>query len=224
MVLDYRSTVYGRKRSLREILSAERPGRLPDLDDPRLANTLGAAALLTYSRDGLQLPIIVPRTFNVSAHRGGWHCTVSTATGWPSALHPDPGLKTFVTDRLIEQLRSEAGIRKEDIVWLEPVALCRELMRGGKPQIFFLGQTKLDWDAIRVCIREARARVDVDVEPLEVFNMPLFRRPHQFGSDSELLRDYRREGYTSECAANLYYYFKWRSALEAIRPSEPAGG
>jgi hypothetical protein len=221
LVLDYQGAVGGSRKSLRSILSTERPGRLPDLGDARLANTLGAAALLVYSRDGLKLPLVVARTHDVSVYRGGWHCTVSTATGWPRDMKPTGDLQTFVADRLIEQLYREVGIEKEAIVWLEPVAFCRELMRGGKPQIFYLGEINLDWDGIIFCIKKARAERSDLLDPIEVHNMPMFRKPHAFDGASELLKDYRRKGYTSECAANLYYYFRWRSASDAIGSGTP---
>jgi ADP-ribose pyrophosphatase YjhB (NUDIX family) len=40
---------------------------------------------------------------------------------------------------MYREVEEEIGLKKEDIDFLVPISLNRELARGGKPQIFFIG-------------------------------------------------------------------------------------
>ena len=48
-----------------------------------------------------------------------------------------------LTAHLMEEAREEVGLLPEDLAELRPVSFCREMARGGKPQLFFCAITQL---------------------------------------------------------------------------------
>ena len=48
----------------------------------------------------------------------------------------------FTAD-ICKELQEEVGLGRPDLEWIVPVALCREFLRGGKPQLFYCAFTNL---------------------------------------------------------------------------------
>jgi 8-oxo-dGTP pyrophosphatase MutT (NUDIX family) len=213
LVLDFKYPLPGGARlSLRDLLRQEFGATLPPRDEPRLANTLGVAALI-FARVGDEFtPYLVSRSrdtavFNVG---GEWHCT---ASGVAEMIGGVDGRQEFYRASMLKELDEEVGLRGEDIVALEPVAFCRELMRGGKPQMFFLGVTDLPTDALRAKLRTARRKAKLQGDIVENTAMPLLRKPASI-TNAEALALYHEKGFTIEAAACLHYYFRCQSAAE----------
>jgi hypothetical protein len=132
---------------LREILRAEYGSSLPALSDTRLSNSIGTA-IVVFDREGK--PYLPRRAPRQSVYPGGFHCTASGDAIWR-----DDG--ELFESHICRELEEEAGLNREDLDWIRVLALCREFLRGGKPQFFFAGQTSLSADELAMRRRRAIA-------------------------------------------------------------------
>ena len=122
---------------LRALLLAEYPGKLPLLSDPRLSNGIGTAVVVF---DGEGRPYLPRRAPRQSVFPGGYHCTASGEALWREDVL---SFRELFTVNMCRELEEEVGLTEEDLAWIQPVAFCREFLRGGKPQFFFAAQTNL---------------------------------------------------------------------------------
>jgi hypothetical protein len=127
---------------LRETLLGEYGAKLPPLGDARLSNGIGTAVVVIDAAHHPYLPRRAPRQ---SVFPGGYHCTASGETVWTGALDFD-GL---FTANICRELEEEVGLTRDDLDWIRPVAFCREFLRAGKPQFFFVAATSLSEAALR---------------------------------------------------------------------------
>ena len=195
-------------------MSASGNGKLPALDDQRLANTIGLAALIFYKDNGVLTPYLVPRTREVAVfNHGAWHCTASGAAEWPRFFEEtEKDFDAFILDDMYNELKEEAGLLPADIDNLVPIALCRELVRAGKPQFFFIGFTNLDYRQLTERMHKARETVLPHAEPTETYRQPLFRFPAAARTQQEVAAMYEDGGFTSEAAALLYLCLRFMEA------------
>lgn len=141
LTLDWHSRkLLDSRQTIRNSIEIPISGRLKELKDSNLANTLGVAVMLYNSR--LE-PYVRIRSDSLAAIPiKGLHCSAS------GVFKMEGGIKAGVYDySIIEkgielEIKSEIGIDRYDYS-LYPVALARELPRGGKPQLFFIAITKL---------------------------------------------------------------------------------
>lgn len=207
LILDFNDS--NRAPSLRAALLRESPGLLPRLDDRRLANSLGVTILVFYRDDsGALVPFLVPRTKKTAVlNRGLWSDSASGAAEWPRDEQSTP--KTFegyILDDLYKELEDEIGLQRGDISTVLPLAIGREIMRAGKPQIFFIGFTPLRRPDLLRRMNAARLLARKNpIEPPEVHRMPTFRKPPRPGDPSQLHNDYEVKLLDPQCAASLYY-------------------
>jgi hypothetical protein len=141
LILDWPTQAEPHSLSLRNLLTAKYKEYLPKLDDKRLANTVGIACLLYYWERGRLIPYLVKRVEKIGVYPGGIHCTASGAANWPDSS--EKSFKNFFLRAVYQEMNEEIGIRPEDVTDLRAVSLCREFLRGGKPQLFFAGFTSL---------------------------------------------------------------------------------
>jgi hypothetical protein len=176
-----------------------------------MANTLGIAALIMVREGGDLTPYFVSRSRDVAVfnHGGEWHCTASGVAELPPG--PDR-VPYFYKDSMLKELDEEVGILEHELETLEPVALCREMTRGGKPQMFFLGVTSLGRAALERKLTEAQGKAEAKGWVVENTPMPLSRSP-ETPADENALALFHGKGFTIEAAACLYYFLKCR-ALE----------
>ncbi len=147
LILDWPAQTEPHPLTLRDLLTAKYRDNLPELDDKRLANTVGVACLLFYWERGQLVPYLVKRVEKVGVYPGGIHCTASGAAHWPDA--PEKSFENFFLRAIYQELDEEVGLKPEDIADLKAVSLCREFLRGGKPQVFFAGFTNLSRNQLR---------------------------------------------------------------------------
>lgn len=167
--------------TLREMLRAEFGTRLPPLNDVRLANTLGVAALVLTPQDGRVAAYLVKRAKKgVAVFQDTWSCTGSGAAKWPM----DDRETFFYHDGLVndmyEELEEEIGLTQADLTFMMPVAFARELARGGKPQLFFLAGTQLPIADLRSRRIQARRLSAARHQPQEVEADSFFRSAARF--------------------------------------------
>jgi hypothetical protein len=219
LILDYKHKFTdGNSLSLRDILNDEFTGKLPPLKDNRLANTLGVATIIFFQENGVDIPFLAKRsrTTGVFNEAPTWHCTSSFAARWQDIL--DKNLELF-EDMIIRHLKlellKEAGIDAENVIDLRPLAFCREFMRAGKPQLFFVGRTNLSYDVLIHNFAEARNAVVKNNERPEVTNL---NRRHSISTDSvrKIENHMINQEITSEAAAGLYYYIMEKKSRRMI--------
>lgn len=144
LILDYPNTGKSDLVSLRKQLLRDYPHSLPPWSDRRLGNTMGISCLLFYKNDDSWLPYLVRRERKVAVHPGGIQTTASGAAKWPEKIDQHARFNSFFINHMYNELYEEVGLRREDVANFIPVALCREFVRGGKPQLFFIGTTTLN--------------------------------------------------------------------------------
>ena len=210
LALDYQyKTITGTVLTLRDLLRQVYGLSFPPLRDRRMANTLGIAALIMIREAGDLTPYLVSRSRDVAVfNQGGeWHCTASSVAKMPDG--PDR-TQHFYKDSMLKELDQEVGILEHELETLEPVALCREMTRGGKPQMFFLGITSLDRAALEKKLSEAQRKTKAGGRVVGNTPMPLLRRPETL-TDEDALAMFHNKGFTIEAAACLYYFLKCRT-------------
>ena len=141
LILDWPTGIRPEPLTLRALLKAKYGEHLPELDDKRLANTVGVACLLFYREGGRFVPYLVRRVEKVGVYPGGIHCTASGAANWPDSS--GRSFENFFLRAIRQEIDEEVGLQPEDLVDLRAVSLCRDFLRGGKPQMFFAGVTHL---------------------------------------------------------------------------------
>ena len=120
--------------------------------DTMVQHAIGTAVVVF---DGEGAPYLPRRAAGQNVFPGGYHCTASGETLWR------PGRLTFdglFTASVYGELEEEVGLLPEDLEWVRPLGLCREFLRGGKPQFFFAGKTSLGAGELALRRRAAMAR------------------------------------------------------------------
>ncbi len=113
---------------------------------------------------------------------------------------------------MLKELDQEVGILEHELETLEPVAFCREMTRGGKPQMFFLGITSLDRATLAKKLEEAQKKTKAGGGVVGNTPMPLLRSPDAL-TDENALAMFHGKGFTIEAAACLYYFLKCRTSV-----------
>ena len=198
--------------SLRSLIAHDYGSRLPPLGEARLSNALGLAVIVWYrTEDGDILPYLPKRpeasVLDIALEKvggsikrlavfgGGFHCTASGEAEWkPNATTFD---QMFTAD-ICKELYEEVGLSREDLHWIVPVALCREFLRGGKPQLFFVALARAEAHELGPKRREAIKR-QIDAGRQEVLDDSL-----TVETPEQLYRDLARFG-TIESFANMCY-------------------
>jgi len=210
LALDFRSRRPGASViTLRDLLRQNYGNRLPKLSDGRLANTLGAAALVLFVEDGHLQPYLTRRTAETAVMNAGgeFHCTASGVTELDDRRpHTDP---IFWRDSMLRELDEEVGLLEHDLEFLEPVAFCREMARGGKPQLFFLGFTRLKRAELAQRMKLARRRAKSDRKIIENIGAVRSLRPDLLAK--KLSRQQIQTSFTIEAEALLYYFERCRA-------------
>jgi len=114
--------------------------KLPTFEESRLANTIGVAIGITArsSRDGRWQWLRRKRSKEVAVYPGMWHVPFSFALAFDEHSRTVNDLNTLIRFDLASERSEElAGLEVSDFGTLKPVAFCRDLARGGKPQFFF---------------------------------------------------------------------------------------
>ena len=210
LALDFRYTTRtGTVLTLRDLLRQQYGAALPPISDPRMANTLGVAALVVVREDDTFTPYLVSRSRDVAVFNcgGEWHCTASGVAELP--IDKDR-IQYFYRDAILKELDEEVGILEHDLDALEPVAFCREMGRAGKPQMFFLGITSLDRRTLDSKLRKARKATKAKGWVVENTPMPLLRRPRDI-TEADALAMFHDKGFTIEAAACLHYFLQCRA-------------
>lgn len=151
IVMDWDSGHIGRGLTIRNSVEKPQDGLLPAFADSQLANTLGVCAMFySVNLD----PIVRIRKPNLgSIPRGGLHCTVSGVYNFQDK--PGRAFHLDVLGRgMVYEIEKETGLSEDQFLFI-PVALARELPRGGKPQLFFIAISLVEDERFRMLASNA---------------------------------------------------------------------
>jgi hypothetical protein len=204
--------------SLRGYLSASYGSILPPLSDTRLANTVGIAAIILYRNSLGEYVPYIPRRKKVKKDKsknvgvytlGQFHCTASGAAAW----HDECSFNNIFTDDMYREMNEEVGLSRNDIQFLTPVAYCREFLRGGKPQLFFVGYTALSADQLK---QKRKARIELQQKDnpgeIEIEDEELV-----VSSFLNLEKSISKHSISLEGLANLYYAGRFAHVCRAAQ-------
>lgn len=126
-------------------------GRLSDLDrPPHFSNQLGVSAFVV-SKDGWILLPVQARSSVASA--GLVVPSVSGSADWePGYVDGDP----IATQDIRREALEELALDQEQVVRVVPLAFCRDALRGGTPELFFVIFTSLDVDDLKLSMEHER--------------------------------------------------------------------
>jgi len=130
--------------SLRDYLNAKYPKKLPPLNSGLLANTIGISVILFYKSNNIYRAHFPKRSGETSNkqkrlavyNQGEYASFASSVAHWNNDANNFEQL--FIED-MYKTIQRDMGIERKQIEVMLPLALCREFLRGGKPQIFFGG-------------------------------------------------------------------------------------
>ena len=188
-------------KTLRTYLSGRHPRKLGPLAEPIMANTIGISVVLYYRTSaGAFHPYLPRRAKGQAVFDRGFHCTASGAAKWSET---GSTFKEIFEKGMYAELDQEVGIARHEIKNMVPLALCREFLRGGKPQIFFAGVTTLEEPELTKK-RKTALKIQENLGVIEIEDNQLIC------SDTENLRKkLLSEPLTLEATANLYYAEKF---------------
>lgn len=207
LILDWPAQVLPPQTSLRDLLSSDYDGSLPTLDETRMANTIGVACILFYLERSKFVPYLVKRVEKVGVYPGGLHCTASGAANWPETR--DKSFEGFIKIAMYKELEEEVGLKHWDVPELKEMAICREFLRGGKPQIFFAGFTNLSRKQLRQRRIKAAETIKMTGGWTEVEYDTWLKSSDVIIPPSKLREKVDEEGLTLECIAAYYYGLKY---------------
>ena len=156
----------------------------------------------------------------MAVFEGGWHCSASGAAEWSDGVSPT--FDNLIVGDMLREIEEELGIDKRQIIVIEPISICREFARLGKPQIFFAGLIDVTFDELTARIRNADTvakdrglKREALIHPIFHYPRRVIKRMHRLqarGTDIARLAAsftcddlFGRRGFTTECVANLYY-------------------
>ena len=194
--------------TLRGILLSKYGNKLPPLNTTLLSNSIGISVVIYYKKNNLLIPYLPFRNksyFNKkknepALYEGIYHCSSSGVLEWDD-------FKTMydITEQMYREINEEIGLEKGDISELKPISLTRELLRSGKPQIFFFGTTNLSEKELIEKRKLAIIKATNKDDKIEIQNKHL-----PFVNDSEL----KRSLISLETIGNLYFCDKYLSNNE----------
>jgi len=130
---------------------------LPKLNTSILANTLGVAVVLVNDKSKeVLVPIRGSEQAIMAKGKGQFHCSASGVfelDDFPSEIE-ELTFDIFMKG-MEKEIEEEIGL-SADLYNLVPLAFTRELVRGGKPQLFFIAKTDIDIRNIKTTMKNAQ--------------------------------------------------------------------
>jgi hypothetical protein len=199
--------------SYRGFLKAIYSSELPPLNTPLLPNSIGISTILYFQKDGVLIPYLPLRNKSVfkkkknepALYEGVYTSSSSGVLEWTDKKFS----MDYITSEMYREIEEELGIEKSDISLLQPIAITRELLRAGKPQIFYVGIINLEEEQLKAKREQAIIKNTKDPSAkVEIKNTHL--------SISELKSGMQNSILSLESLANLYYcerYFTNKTEL-----------
>ena len=169
----------------------------PSLDDQketnRLANNLGIGVLV-LTPDLFLVPL---RSMDVAIFPEEWGSSCGFAGGWKSWMKGNSNLLSSTVNALLEEhLEWELKMDPGFIYELQPLALMREWLRGGKPELFMLATTKMTREQIIARLPEALHREEIKSRSKVL---------KYFGKEFVLMNEKNRDSYAPSIVYMMHY-------------------
>ncbi len=201
--------------TLRSYLNDKYGNSLPPMSCGLLANTIGISCILYFKKSNQYIPYLPKRSKykplihstkkSLAIFEGGIHVTASGALDFPQDYKQGENLSfcDFILEDMYREIYEEVGITKKYIQELVPLAFTRELLRAGKPQIFFAGilkesvneeaLIKLRKQSILRQKKNKREKIEIENKSLVIYDM------------DDLLKESSIHGLTIEAIGNLFF-------------------
>jgi hypothetical protein len=197
--------------SYRGYLVSKYGKQLPPLNTALLSNSIGISVILYFQKDNCFIPYLPLRNksiFNKKKNdpalcEGTYTSSSSSVLEWnEKEITID-----YIKNEMFKEIYEELGIEKKDIDFLECIAFVRELLRAGKPQVFFVGQINLTEEQIILKRKEAILKNKIDnFAKVEIKNQHLSFLDLKSGIKNKIL--------SLESIGNLYYSEKYMNSLQ----------
>jgi hypothetical protein len=150
LTADWASGLLGRATDTPRIADRSGESPLSSLKDSVLANTLGIAAMVLDRDSRFLIRIRSSKVAIMNRRVGQFHCSASGAFALPDL----PGAATQLDfsvfeNRMLAEIAAELGLAPGEIS-IFPLAFSRDLVRAGKPQLFYLARTDLSFEELEV--------------------------------------------------------------------------
>ena len=184
--------------TIRSSIERPRDGRLAPLNTRNgscFANTLGTA-IMFYDSNLIKMMVRTRNDQMASIPEQGLHCTVSGVLEVDPAKTPGKyGIDLFDYGTRLE-IGHETGLSPDEYL-LYPVAISRELPRGGKPQLFYVAILLVDDTRFEAaCASAKEAREYVASPDGTYFNVDL--------PDKDIASAYTYEGWAAQVFAESF--------------------
>ncbi len=139
-----------------DIVQSDGNTKLPTFNKSRLANTIGVAVAITAKdKHGRIFMVKRFRSKEVAVYRDMWHLPLSFALFNDfSQTDVDIDIKDLIQFDLSNELMEELSMSPEDFSEPRPLAFCRDLGRGGKPQFFLEMESKIPFELLKKKIKD----------------------------------------------------------------------
>lgn len=140
-----------------DIVQAKRHG-LPLLNESKLANTIGVSiGIYAISEKGNKVILKRKRGRHVAVYANMWHVPFSFALTNDFSLEKgeEKSLKDFINFDFGHEFAEEIGLDFSDFSPVKPLAFCRDLTRGGKPQFFLEMESKISFEELKSKIKDS---------------------------------------------------------------------
>ncbi len=130
---------------------------LPPFEKSKLANTIGISiGVYAYTKNGEKVILKRRRHKKVAVYPNMWHVPFSFALAIDFSFEDNKlkTLKDFISLDLGHEFAEEIGLDFSDFSPIKPLAFCRDLTRGGKPQFFFAIESELYFEELKEKIQD----------------------------------------------------------------------
>jgi 8-oxo-dGTP pyrophosphatase MutT (NUDIX family) len=188
-------------RTLRAI-DFEVANDLPEFKKSKMVNSIGVSGVVYFSR-GTQKYIFAKLRKGTEGIFGLMFGTTSGVVELSDSTPSD--LVDLASNDMLREFREETGVSEQDAtaVTITPLAFVRELMRGGKPQFFFLIEVPEELEAnFKEGFKSSR-------DGLKEFHDSVWNKASSY-----------QHVLSPEFAANIYYAYRYFNKQAAL-PVEP---
>lgn len=207
LTLDWASGLLGEDSllTIRNYVEKHQDGQLPPLRSSILANTLGVAVvLINPETQDMLIPIRGNEQAIMHGAAGKFHCSASGVFAWNETDNDKHALTfDFFIQGMAKEIESEIGLKPEQYE-LIPLAFTRELVRGGKPQLFFVAKTNLDIKTIQSDMKFAEESWEFIDQDSLTEDSPLYQYIQSPSNAPQELFTY--EGWMAIKIAAAYFY------------------
>jgi len=182
--------------------------KLKPFGESVLVNSVGICAMVLSSDEYFMVP---HRVDWVVREAGLRTVSVGHALKWDDSIR-EARLTSYLEERLRAEARQELGLTKNDIKEIIPLAFCRELDRGGKPQFFYLIIANDRRNSRTIVSKSQDAQIRKSLGRTEYAGISWFplRYPSMWDSLIGFLRwPSRKLKLTTEMKANLLYAYEY---------------